>query len=90
MTNVFPNGSGEQISIEEVWSRSRSKPTVLRFFSPLSRLPKHQVLPRYFHDIVGHGTHMVDLQNPLDLHQQTANDAKVASYNAHNRGERPP
>jgi hypothetical protein len=58
--------------------------------STLSALPKDQALPCRFHHIFGHGTQVVNLLNPLDLHQQTVNDAKVASCNAHNRGESPP
>jgi hypothetical protein len=50
--------------------------------STLSALSKDQTLPCRFHHIFGDGTLVVDLQNALDLHQQTVHDAKVASCNA--------
>jgi hypothetical protein len=36
----------------------------------LSGMPKDQILPRRFNDFFGHSLEFVDLQNPLDLHQQ--------------------
>lgn len=63
---------------------ANDRETSLRTFSGL---PKDQALPCCFHYIFRHGVYVVDLQNTLDLHQETVNHAKVASCNAHNRGE---
>lgn len=52
---------------------------------PLSSLANNQVLPRHFHHFLGHHPHLVDLQNTLDLHQETVNQAKIAPGNTNNR-----
>jgi hypothetical protein len=39
----------------------------------LLRLPDHQVLPCCFDDIFRNGPQFIDLQNTIDLHQQTMN-----------------
>ena len=70
------------------WPTCRKKRTVLRFFSPLSRLTKDQALPCYFNDFFRQSMQVVDLQNALDLHQTVMNDTKITSINADYRADR--
>jgi len=51
-------------------------------------LSQNQSLARFFYHLFGDSLQVVDLQNALDLHQQTVNDSKVPSGNPYNRGQR--
>ena len=45
-------------------------------------LPKDQSLACFFHHFFGDGAQVVDLQNPLDLHQEAVDHTKVAAGDA--------
>ncbi|SRR6266566_3808174 len=50
-------------------------------------LPKDQSLACFFHHLFGDGPQVVDLQNPLDLHQEAMDHTKVAASDANNRAD---
>ena len=54
----------------------------------LSSLPNDQIIPRRFDNFFCHGLHLVNLQNPLHLHEKPMNEPKIASGNANNCADR--